>query len=573
MTTSGLRQTWAMTDAELLAEAAKLKQQQSKDALSDPASLLRHLQPMTYRIRPHIRVISQAIAEVRQQCLTNESVAGPRLLIQEPPQTGKTVTGVVGAAFWWLCHNPTARIIIGSHGKDLAIDRGTDIKRLVERHGAEYGLFLEPGSTSKQNWQLTSGGGVRSVGVGSGIAGIPADIAFVDDPLKSRADASSAVTRERVWNWFSADITSRLAPGAPIILIMTPWHPDDIAARLVSEQGRTEDGGHWRVIRMPALCDDPAHDPLKRQVGDPLPHPKIRTANRAALLEHWHTRRATSTVQDWSSLYMCDPKKEEGALLQRALLRERRCFQAGSPCHPCDTDRLKAAVAVDPSGGGRDTAGIVGGYLGTDKRLYIVADESGVMSSGEWARKACQLAVDIDADRIIVEKNFGGDMAKLAIRTAWKAMVDQAVDDHRRVRHELMTNRAVNGAGRRELLDANDARLRPYQRLCPRIETVTAKLSKRLRAEPVAQQWIEDRIRTATYLADLEEEWATWQVDQHDSPGRIDASVYLAYGLLPVPGAGGGSKRRPPTGSLPTSSASPLAGLSGGVSGFGPLGR
>lgn len=28
-----------------------------------------------------------------------------------------------------------------------------------------------------------------------------------------------------------------------------------------------------------------------------------------------------------------------------------------------------------------------------------------------------------------------------------------------------------------------------------------------------------------------------WQPDDPDSPGRIDASVYLAYGLLPVPNA------------------------------------
>lgn len=574
MTASGLRQPWAMTDAELIAEAQQLQEQQAQDALIGPAHLLRYVRPMTYKIRPHIRVISNSISAVHEQCVAGRSMAGPRLLIEEPPQTGKTVTGVVGAAFWWLCLHPTTRIIVGSHGQGLAVDRGVDIKRLVEEHGSKYGLYLERGSTSKQDWRLTSGGGVRSVGVGSGIAGIPADVAFVDDPLKSRAEASSAVARDRVWNWFSADITSRLAPGAPIILIMTPWHPDDIAARLVSEQGRVEDGGRWQVVRMPALCDDPDRDPLGRRFGDPLPHPKIRTSNRDALLEHWMERRRTSTVQDWASLYMCDPKPEEGALLQRALLRERRCYQSGSPCHPCDGQVLKSAVAVDPSGGGRDTAGIVAGYLGSDKRLYITHDESGVMPSDEWAMRACELAVRVDADRIIVEKNFGGDMAKLAVRTAWSAMVQRVVARHAERRREILADRSLTGQQRRDALAAADAELKPYQRLCPRIELVLARKAKRLRAEPIAQQWIEDRIRTAAYLPDLEEEWATWQVDQKDSPGRIDASCYLAYGLLPVPGAstGTGSVRRPPSGSMPTSTPSPLAGLGGGVSGFGPLG-
>src|SRR5690606_41525953 len=73
--------------------------------------------------------------------------------------------------------------------------------------------------------------------------------------------------------------------------------------------------------------------------------------------------------------------------------------------------------------------------------------------------------------------------------------------------------------------------------LAPMIKQATAKQGKRLRAEPVAQQIWDDRMRTAAYLPEYEHEWVTWQPRDPDSPGRIDASVYLAYEMLPIPGA------------------------------------
>ena len=489
-------------------------------ALSDPAALMANLSP-GYRRRPHLDVIGRAVAGFAARSYD-------RLLIREPPQTGKTVTAVVGGCLWWLARNPTNRVIVGSYNQGLAVDRGRDVRRLVDEHGRRYGLEIARGSASVSDWRLVTGGGVKSVGVGSGVTGSPGDLIVIDDPHKSRDEADSLRYRDRVSRWMSADILTRRSPGAPVMIIMTPWHHDDLSARVLADEGRLEDGGRWKVVDMPALCTDPARDPLGRALGDPLPHPKIDVDDTAAALAHWLDVRATLSAQDWSALCQLDPRPTEGALLQRSLMRERRCYMVGSPCHPCDPKPTRAAVAVDPSGGGRDTAGIVGGYLGTDGRLYITSDASGVMASEVWSRRACEVAVELDADRIVVETNFGGDLATLAIRTAWSA---------------LATERAGDPA---------------WSRLCPRIVTVTARRNKRLRAEPIAQQWTEDRIRTAAYLPELEEEWCVWQHDSSQSPGRIDASVYLAYALLPVPRAGGSTIRRSPSGSLPTSGMGPL---------------
>lgn len=543
----------ALTDTELVDEIKRLNQQEDKDALSDPASLLRRLLPQ-YQVRPHLQVITDHMRRIA----TGEI---DRLLITVPPQTGKTLTAVVGGSVWWLANHPADRVIIGSYGDRLAIARGRESKKLIKEHGYRFGLQLDRGT--EQDWQLTTGGGVLSVGVGAGVTGQAGNIVFIDDPHKSREEADSRRMRDRVERWLSADILSRMSPGAPLVIILTRWHEDDIAARVMAQEGTTAQGGRWHVLRMPALCDDPEHDPLGRKAGDPLPHPRIPTDDVAAALAHWQDKRIGSSVQDWHALYQCDPHPAEGALLERQLLRDRRCF-ADNPSR--NTRATRSAVAVDPSGGGRDTAGIIGGYLGSDRRLYITHDRTAIMPSSSWSKAACQLAHEIDADVIVFESNFGGDQALSLIRTAWDAL---RVEHREQARVALLEDEPHLPA--REVERRLDRARLPYSGLCPRIKSVRARKNKRLRADPIAQKWIEDLIRTGAYLPELEEEWASWQLDSSDSPGRIDASVYLAHELLPTPKAGAGGVLGSPHGSLPTTSASPLDS-GGGASGFGPLG-
>lgn len=465
-------------------------------ALTDPATLADHLEDR-YQLRAHLSVIGREMAKLRDR-------AFGRLSINLPPQCGKTRTAVEWGVFWWLILEPGAHVVIGSYNERLAVKRGKAVRRLIGSYGARFGLTLEPGSTNMTDWSLTTGGGVRSVGVGGGITGDPADLIVIDDPVRSRKDADSLTVREAVRDWYSADLFSRRSPGCPVLLVCTPWHPDDLRATLIAAEGKVEEGGRWRVVVMPALCTDPATDPLGRQAGDPLPHPKIESDNRIVMLQHWHEARAGVDARDWAALWQCDPRPAEGTLVSWTLLRERRCYQHGNPGGACSTPSI-VAVAVDPSGGGRDTAGIVGGYLGLDGRLHLTHDKSGVMPSADWARAACELAADTHADRFVIEKNYGGDMALLTLRTAWDAL-------------------------RRE-------QPQRFGLLVPRIVPVTAKRGKVLRAEPIAQQWAEGRVVTAAYLPDLESEWATF-LPGADSPGRIDASVYLAYELLPVPASG-----------------------------------
>jgi hypothetical protein len=153
-------------------------------------------------------------------------------------------------------------------------------------------------------------------------------------------------------------------------------------------------------------------DPLGRADGEPLPHPKIPTRGRRALLAWWTDVKNTSTVRDWHAMAQGDPQPAEGALVSRELLRMIR--DGSTPVEP-----HKIAVAIAPSGGGRDTAGVVGGFLGDDQRVWITHDVSAAMSSAEWSMAACRLAYETNAAIIYVEWNFGRDMAVLALKTSW----------------------------------------------------------------------------------------------------------------------------------------------------------
>jgi hypothetical protein len=271
---------------------------------------------------------------------------------------------------------------------------------------------------------------------------------------------------------------------------------DDLAGRRLEEDGRLEDGGRWKVVHLPAIANPSKFgpDPLGRRDGDPLPHPKIPTRNRRKLIAWWDDVKATSTVRDWHALSQGDPQPSEGALVSRDLLRSIR-----DGITVVEPQRI--AVSIDPSGGGRDTAGIIGGFLGADNRVWITHDRTKAMSSAEWSRTACLLAHETNAGVIYVEWNFGRDMCTLAIGTAWQALQDEG---------------AI-----------------PKGKLMPGIDAVSAKQGKLLRAEPIAQQMVEDRVRLRGAFVDLENEWAVWQPSDPDSPGRIDASCVLVYGLIP----------------------------------------
>lgn len=436
-----------------------------------------------------------------QLALDLEAGVVDRATISMPPQVGKS-TWINWLVSWSLARHPADPIIRMSYAAELATSHARVVQGFVEDHGATYGLLQKRGDWAQHNWHTLTGAGLRSGGMLTGVAGFPAARMVIDDPIGGRALADSKIVRDKTYNEYSANLLSRLRPGGWLLIVNTRWHDDDLNARVVKLEGTEATGGRWREINLPAIAweDD---DPLGREIGQPLPHPWIEPGDTAAALKHWEEKRRTSTTRDWFSLYQGDPRPAEGALLTED--------QVKAATYDADIDftAVKTGVAIDPNGGGRDVAGVIGGCQLDDGSVVWTHDRSGNFGSEVWSVEACTLAHEIQAGVIVYEHNYGGDQAKLILRTVWQQLSDEAV--------------AAGGE------DWGP---------CPRIEAVHAKKGKRVRAEPISAQVVFGKVRFwGLKVLDLGSEWQTWQEDSKESPGRIDASCYLAYKWLKIPGA------------------------------------
>ena len=454
--------------------------------------------------RPHLDLIDAALAR---------SLSGEldRIMIFQPPQVGKSRRTTEWGPAWMLQRNPDMRIVVASYAAELARRRGRFVRNLIRDH--DLGLVVSADSAAADRWDLAGArGGMRTVGVGGGLTGEPADALLIDDPVKDREAADSDAIRRTTYDWYRDVAELRLGPAGFVVLMMTRWHEHDLAGQLLAEEGRDTEGGRWHVLTVPALAEDhqprrdpltgeptgpcpcgrppdEPHDELGRDVGEALLHPTMpreEYARRAAA-----TRR--TSPRTFNALLQQRPTGAEGGLVSYELLRELRAAADTVPM------MRRRVVALDPSGGGSDEAGVVAGGLGVDRRAWITHDRSGRMTAQQWGRAACELAHETHADAFVVERNYGGDQAKTIVRQAWDALALEG---------------RVHG-------------------LCPQVVEVTAKKAKVVRAEPVAQAMREDRVRLAGLFLELEDQWATYQQGQ-DSPDRLDASAYLVLDLLPL---------------------------------------
>ena len=273
-----------------------------------PGTLAKRLIPTTIQT-PALDLLD---AELQQLVDTTDG----RLIITMPPQEGKSTRAVRDFVMWCLKHRPWLRIVSASYGQSLANRNGRAIRNTL-RDNPDLKMSLASDNGSASEWQLAGhDGGLLSVGIGAGVTGRSADLMVIDDPIRNRADADSEVYRDSVWDWWTDSASTRLSPGAPVVLILTRWHDDDLAGRLLA----AEDGHLWRVVRLPAQADhDPAKgetDPLGRQPGEFLESARGRTTAQ------WEAIRTRVGQRAWNALYQGRPSSAAGTVFKRDHWRE-----------------------------------------------------------------------------------------------------------------------------------------------------------------------------------------------------------------------------------------------------------
>ena len=188
-----------------------------------------------------------------------------------------------------------------------------------------------------------------------------------------------------------------------------------------------------------------------------------------------------------------------GALWTDAVISRDRITAATMP------QLARISVGVDPPGSTSGVCGIVAVGISHETwphpmtgRLvphgYIIADDSKSGQPEAWGAQAVQTYRTTEADEIVAEVNYGGDMVASTIRA-----VDPTVP----------------------------------------VRMVRATRGKKVRAEPISVLSVHRRLHVVGKFVELEDEMTSFTEDAPWSPNRLDAMVWAATHLF-VPMSGGG---------------------------------
>lgn len=276
-----------------------------------------------------------------------------RLMVFMPPREGKSETISRKFPAWYLGRNPDNNVIMSSYAFTLVRGFSKDVREAVEsvRYKTIFNISTANDSRQVKDWEIAGHrGGVLAQGVGGSITGHGAHLFIIDDPFKDQKEADSKLIRDNVWDWYTSVVLTRLEPNAAIILVMTRWHQDDLAGRILKQET------DWEIINFPALATE--KDILGRKEGEAL-WPK--RFSRKDLLKT--KQKVGSRV--WFALYQGEPQDPETQKFKREWFKYYDNL-------PVDIVRrgagMDTATSLKSSG---DNTSIVDVCLDKDKFLYI----------------------------------------------------------------------------------------------------------------------------------------------------------------------------------------------------------
>lgn len=251
------------------------------------------------------------------------------LLVITPPGAAKSTYSSILFPAWYLGRNPKHMVLATSNTMELAERFGRKVRGLVS--GADFGeifnnVGLSEESAAAARWETTAGGEMFAVGVGGSIVGRRGDCLLMDDVVRSKEDVESEQLREKVWQWYVADVLTRLKPNAIKLLVNTRWHEDDLAGRILDREA-----DKWTVLHM-EMENTREDDPLGRAIGE-------------RLWPEWFTQEmvdeAKQDVGTWNALYQGRPSPDGGGEFKKDWVEYYD--------NPPDRKRVTTLMLVDPA--------------------------------------------------------------------------------------------------------------------------------------------------------------------------------------------------------------------------------
>lgn len=297
----------------------------------------------------------------------------------------------------------------------------------------------------------------------------------------------------------------------------TCWNSDtlrgDHASLLILDEFQLMNEDTWDVVGAPMLLDNNGdaifiytppslHSRSVSKANDPQHAAKLYKKAAQDTTGRWEAFTFTTydnpyiqkeaiddLASDMSSIsYRMEIMAEDideapGALWERANIEKYRVEKA--------PDLVRIVVGIDPSGSDKttsDEAGIIIAGIDVKSEGYVLEDLSGIFSPNAWAYKAIQAYMGWEADRIVGEVNYGGDMVETIIRN-----------------------------------------------IAPEVsyKSVVASRGKYLRAEPIAAFYERGKVHHVGKHNKLEDEMCLW-LPGDKSPNRMDALVWCFTDLMTV---------------------------------------
>lgn len=322
---------------------ASLQEEARKD-LAARELARRHMIPFVMRFMPTYKAgwVHHDICRRLERFVRRiEEGGAPRLILAMPPRGGKSLLASDFFPSWVLGKHPEWELISTSYAVTLPLGFSRKIRDRL-RDPAYHAVFentrIRDDSSAVEQWVLTRGGGYRAAGVGGGITGMGANIAIVDDPFKDDEEAQSETIREKVKNWFTSTLMTRLAPNSGVLIIATRWHDDDLsgACLTLAEELRAagvpeEEIDDWELISYPALAE---HDEYLFPDGsiqrDPVELPPdarlLRRKDEALHPERYSAaalrrKRNTMPPRQWNAMYQQNPVPDDGEFFTKDMFR------------------------------------------------------------------------------------------------------------------------------------------------------------------------------------------------------------------------------------------------------------
>lgn len=208
-------------------------------------------------------------------------------------------------------------------------------------------------------------------------------ILSIDDVVKDMESADSQTIRDNIWEWYCSTAYTRLAPGGGVLGILTHWHEEDWAGKIIQAM-ETGDGDTFEIVRYPAINEhgDEYLLPDDRIVQlaplEPVPEGARLTRLQGTALHpaRYDTEAVTRIKRNlyasgqqrvWSALYQQSPAPDEGLFFTKDMFR----YYGSAP----PRDDLYVYQAWDFAiSTGKESDYTVGVTIGQDHRdnLYVL---------------------------------------------------------------------------------------------------------------------------------------------------------------------------------------------------------